>query len=287
MLIIDDRYQVNENVVLGKGSFGEVFEVTDRQQDRTLAIKFESRASNPPRQLYYESKIYELFEEHRNSSVPACYGFGRITKNNVPHHYLLLEKVGQSFQDLDRISEVQACVLGMLAYRALKSIWACGICHRDIKPGNLCFSRSDPNKIVLIDFGLAKKYKHDDGSTIPMRKGKGMTGTPRYSSLRVSGGYEQAPRDDFEGLLNVLVWMIKGRLPWQGLEASQKSTKHRLIYEKKAKTPLAELLSGMDTKWISLFEYARNIPYESLPSQAELHFRRILMRLKPNAEKTS
>ena len=272
--------------MLGKGSFGEVFQATDLNTGDSVAVKFECRLNNPPRQLLYESKLYELFRDIQQ--IPKCYGHGKVVKEGVPHHYLVLQRVGKSFQELPRIDETEACALGILALEALEQLWKVGVCHRDIKPANICFGTGDDaSKVYLLDFGLAKKFRRSDGSHIPIRRDKHMTGTPRYASLRVSNGFEQAPRDDFEGLLYVLVYMIKGRLPWQGIDASNKETKHKRIAQKKATTPLGELLSGMDEKWVSLLEYARNVPYEDVPTLGRRHFRRILMRLKRKKENTT
>lgn len=44
------------------------------------------------------------------------------------------------------------------------------------------------NKIFIIDFGLAKKYLNKDGSHIPYRDNKNLTGTARYTSLNTHLG---------------------------------------------------------------------------------------------------
>jgi len=63
--------------------------------------------------------------------------------------------------------------------------------HRDIKPDNfLIGSTKRANKIFIIDFGLAKRYLQRDGTHIPYRDSKNLTGTARYASINTHLGIE-------------------------------------------------------------------------------------------------
>lgn len=134
--------------------------------------------------------------------------------------------------------------------------------HRDIKPDNFLIGLGKRSNIVyVVDFGLAKKYR--DGKThqhIPYRENKNLTGTARYASINAHLGIgtaeylsyiiwlEQSRRDDLEAIGYVLIYLVKGYLPWQGIKANNKQEKYHKIMEKKMTTPVEILCKGLPSK---------------------------------------
>ena len=91
-----------------------------------------------------------------------------------------------------------------------------GYIHRDIKPENILMGvDNNASTVFLIDFGLAKRYfSLETGEHIPFRDKKSLTGTARYASANTHLGIEQARRDDLEGVGYVMLYLLKGELPW-------------------------------------------------------------------------
>ena len=127
--------------------------------------------------------------------------------------------------------------------------------------------------LYLIDFGLSKKFRSTKTMKhIELRNNKKLTGTARYASINALKGYEQSRRDDLESIGYVLVYLLKGSLPWQGLKIDKDEDRYKKIYLKKLNTTPEELcfqlpgtmLFKIDelTKFIY---YARKLEFEENP----------------------
>lgn len=139
--------------------------------------------------------------------------------------------------------------------------------HRDIKPDNFMMGRNAKASTVhIIDFGLAKRYK--DARThqhIPYREGKSLTGTARYASINTHLGVEQSRRDDLESLAHVLIYFMKGSLPWQGLRALNNQEKYKKIKQKKVSISPTQLCNGLPAAFCQYLTYTRQLRFEEAP----------------------
>lgn len=118
----------------------------------------------------------------------------------------------------------------------------------------------------IIDFGLAKKFQDPrTGRHIPYLEGKNLTGTARYASINTHLGVEQSRRDDMESLGFVLMYFLRGSLPWQGLKATTKKQKYQRILERKQATHPDQLCRGYPSEFRDYFAHCSSLSFEDRP----------------------
>jgi hypothetical protein len=107
---------------------------------------------------------------------------------------------------------------------------------------------------------------NSDNEHIPYKDGKSLTGTARYASINTHKGIEQSRRDDLETIGHVLLYLLKGSLPWQGLPGRSKNEKYAAIKKKKIETPLETLCRGQPHEFQEFMEYCRSLKFEQEPN---------------------
>ncbi|EJD76684.1 serine/threonine protein kinase [Loa loa] len=114
-------------------------------------------------------------------------------------------------------------ILEQKGIAGLRDIHSIGYIHRDIKPHNLCFGLSEVSKhrLVIIDYGLARRFRYPNGRVRPLRRECGFRGTTLYASLRAHGGKDLGPSDDLVSLFYVAIEMVLGRVPWKQARRSE------------------------------------------------------------------
>lgn len=87
--------------------------------------------------------------------------------------------------------------------------------HRDIKPSNLAIGVV-PNfdDLFLIDFGLCRSFRHENGRLRRPRDVAGFRGTLTYAPLACHRGEDMCRRDDLWSWLYMLIELATGKLAW-------------------------------------------------------------------------
>ena len=95
-----------------------------------------------------------------------------------------------------------------------------------------------------------------------------MIGTARYASINTHLGIEQSRREFLESLGYVLMYFLRGSLPWQELKVVTKKEKNEKIGEKKMSTSIESLCSGYPSEFSVYFHYCRSLRFDAKPDYA-------------------
>ncbi|KAF9474494.1 kinase-like protein [Pholiota conissans] len=279
------KYRLEEEIA--NGGCGTVFLGVHTVAGKEVAIKLEPAiAKHSP--LKQESKIYKTLMG--GTGVPWIMWSGRQGDYNV----MIIDLLGPSLEDLFKrcnrhFSLKTVLLLADQLISRIEFIHSNSIVHRDIKPANFVMGTGKAAHMVnVIDFGLAKKFRDSRTSThIPYKQDDFHgVGTSLFAAINTHLGVESSRRDDLESLAYMLIYFIRGSLPWRKIRAPTEppniagltpteqehvrqhynsvSTTWDLIRD--AKIANEELLTlGLPPEFDVLYRYARTLEFDDLP----------------------
>jgi serine/threonine protein kinase/formylglycine-generating enzyme required for sulfatase activity len=197
--------------LLGRGTFGHVYQGWDGKLTRNVAIKVFRRDPMDPR-----SRAGSLLAEARtvaqlrHPGLVTVYG---VQQDDDGDEFLILEYVdGRSLEDLlraDRIGPQEAARLMLEVVQALQHAHHHGVVHRDLKPANILLDSSRRPRVT--DFGLALHVSTS-------RRPRELAGTLAYMAPEQASGetHRLDARTDLWAVGVVLYRMLVGKLPFVG-----------------------------------------------------------------------
>ncbi|TYH91678.1 hypothetical protein ES332_A13G130900v1 [Gossypium tomentosum] len=284
--VIPEKVQVGNSPVykierkLGKGGFGQVY-VGRRESGGSgrigpdaieVALKFEHRNSKscnygPP----YEWQVY--------NSLNGCYGIPWVHyKGRQGDFYILvMDMLGPSLWDVwntlgQSMSPNMAACVAVEAISILEKLHLKGFVHGDVKPENFLLGQrgsADEKKLYLIDLGLASRWKdaHSGQHVDYDQRPDVFRGTVRYASVHAHLGRIGSRRDDLESLAYTLIFLIKGRLPWQGYQGDNKSF---MVCKKKMATSPELMCCFCPAPFKQFLEVVTNMKFDEEPNYGKL-----------------
>ena len=264
-LIIAGKYRASSKI--GEGAFGKIFSGNNINTGDDVAVKIEEYTEHS--MLENDAKIYSyLRDKYGIPSLKAC---GREGK----YYYMVINLLGKSLderriENRGTLSLKTVISMGLQMLRRIETIHNCGIVHRDIKPENFLLGPENKSgTLYLIDFGLATPYV-DGKQHVEMKNSNNLIGTARYTSINIHNGITPSRRDDIESIGYVLIYLLLGKLPWQGDFDLNSKERNNKICEIKKEYNLWSLCKEIPGEIIVFIEYARNIRDEEEPDYTYL-----------------
>lgn len=274
-ILINNKYVINQKI--GKGSFGDVHIGYHRDTREPVAIKLEHQSKKI--MLEHENSVYHEICGIGNAHIPKIYWYG----NEGEYRVMVMEALGDSLETLfnkcnRHFSLKTTVMIGLQIFDLLEHLHRCGFIHRDLKPENFLIGlRDNRHFIYMIDFGLTKRYKNQLNVHTKMITGKKLVGTARYASINSHNGIELSRRDDLESLIYLLVYFLKGSLPWQGLPGRTREEKYEIIKQRKVNTTTRALCVDMPSEFVYFLDHVRSLEFKEKPNYKYL--RSLLVKL--------
>lgn len=257
--IYDELYIIKK---IGSGSFGDVY--VGIKNKKFVAIKIEDNRKNT-RLIGEVLKYRELNKGNMKDGIPKIYSFIKTSQYN----FMVMDLLGPSLDKLFILHKYSFDVdtvfnIGYQIINLIEKIHNIGIIHRDIKPNNFLIDTIEMDKIYIMDLGLSKRYIDSNNVHRKQKKLKSLIGTPRYMSINVHKKIEPSRRDDMESIGYMLIYFLRGELPWQGLK-SNNYNKNNAIGECKKITTLNNLCDNIPCEFKKYLWYCRNLQYDETP----------------------
>ena len=196
--------------LLGKGGMGEVYEATDQDTQRSVALKVLAQKMDSPRDR--ERFLREGRLAAQISHPNSVYVFGAEDILGVP--VISMELVpGTTLKERAKehplpVTEAVDAVLQVI--EGLQAAHAKGLLHRDVKPSN-CFVAAD-GRVKIGDFGLSISTLAREETQITATGS--FVGTPAFASPEQLQGRELDVRSDIYSVGATLYFLLTAKTPF-------------------------------------------------------------------------
>jgi serine/threonine protein kinase/cytochrome c-type biogenesis protein CcmH/NrfG len=200
---------------IGSGGSGTVYEADDARLHRRIALKvipYDGEDAVPPERFLRE---FRIAGDLRHTGIVAVHdaGFAR-DPSGVLCFYLAMDLVqGQTLASVLRGPRPERKELLRMVSDLADAVayaHACGVIHRDLKPGNVMVETG--GRVLLVDFGTARS----EALSTRLTRSTQVIGTPLYMAPEQVAGRtaDIDARTDVHALGEILYEALTGRAPY-------------------------------------------------------------------------
>lgn len=250
---------------IGEGAHGVIFSAINVIHEDKYALKFE-KIDDHIELLKQEGLILAYL---KSPGIPYVITYGVSNSWYV----LVMELLGRSLENYlqncnGKFSVKTTVMIAHQMIDRLEHIHNKHLIHRDIKPENFVFGLGEnENTLYMIDFGLAEQYRSSKTHLqLPFKTEEGFTGTRTYSSIFAMLECRQSRKDDMESFGYILLYLLKGSLPWGRLEIEDEEEKWKQTLQMKLFLNVKESFKGFPSQFEEIFNYVRGLLYIEDPN---------------------
>ena len=262
--IIFGKYQITKTI--DKRNNLQVYEGKNISSGELLLIRFEQKSDKKKKGIL-ETELHFL-NQLKSPGFPEIKKIGYFENNIVSIQALLGQSLSQLFNKYYgnfKIKDITMIAIQIL--ERIKFIHSQNILYCDINPNNFSIGIGRfQNIIYMTNFNYAKKYtKKDNLEHIKFNKPNNSIGNYIFSSINALRGVELSRRDDLESLGYMLIYFLKGELPWENIKCSDKAEKKRKIYQIKKNYDLSKLCDEIPEEFKLYLNYVKSLKISEEP----------------------
>ena len=210
-----DYYQALK--LIGKGSFGEVYEASCKKTNQRRAVKKISKSiiKTKPKLREQMKKEFDILRKLDHPNIMKIYEAFE-SKNTI---YIVTEYLSGGtlleYFEKHNFSEHQIVNILIQFIRALAYCHGFEVAHRDLKPENLMYEMQPPNSFIkLIDFGLSSYIQKG-------HKFHEILGSPMYMPPEIVNKLPYNEKCDIWSAGIILFYLLTRMFPYNGSSIEQ------------------------------------------------------------------